>query len=282
MARITMHYEAFGEGRPLVVIPGWPDDWRVPADYLEPVFQDRPGWRRLYLDLPGRGRTRGEPWITTNDQVLDVVLELLDRLIDGEPFALAGHSAGAHLARALVRERASQVVGLLQVVPELPGDEVPSPVTLVADPALIERLAEEHGRETADAIAAFFVVQTNSVAEGATRLMPSFDSADRAFLDRLDPRLSGDVDPPREPFTQPALFLIGRQDSVVGYRGVFELAEAYPRASIAILDRAGHGLPWEQERLLRPLVDEWLRRVEDEVDASPGTTGSPGTLAVRE
>ena len=46
---ITVHYEAFGDGRPLVVLPGWPDDWQVPADYLEPVFRGRPGWRRFYL-----------------------------------------------------------------------------------------------------------------------------------------------------------------------------------------------------------------------------------------
>src|SRR5689334_6493224 len=119
--RITVHYESFGDGRPLVVLPGWPDDWRVPADYLEPVLAHRPGWRRIYLDLPGRGQTKGEAWITSNDQVLDVVLAVLDAIVPGERFALAGHSAGAHLARAILHRRAADIDGLLQVVPVIPG-----------------------------------------------------------------------------------------------------------------------------------------------------------------
>ena len=49
LAGITLHYETLGDGRPLVVLPGWPDDWRVPADYLEPVFVDLTG---LAADLP--------------------------------------------------------------------------------------------------------------------------------------------------------------------------------------------------------------------------------------
>src|SRR5262249_4485594 len=53
--RITVHYESLGDGRPLVVLPGWPDDWTVTAAYLEPAIPGRPGWRRIYIDLPGRG-----------------------------------------------------------------------------------------------------------------------------------------------------------------------------------------------------------------------------------
>ena len=47
LPEITVHYQVFGDGRPLVVLPGWPDDGSVPADYLEPVFDGRPGWRRI-------------------------------------------------------------------------------------------------------------------------------------------------------------------------------------------------------------------------------------------
>ena len=123
LSRITVHYESIGHGRPLVVLPGWPDDWTVPADYLEPVMRSRPGWRRIYLDLPGRGRTEGASWITTNDQVLEIVLQVLDRLIPGERFVVAGHSAGGYLARAVLHRRMALVDGLLQVVPEFPDDD---------------------------------------------------------------------------------------------------------------------------------------------------------------
>jgi pimeloyl-ACP methyl ester carboxylesterase len=93
---------------------------RVPADYVEPVFGERPGWRRIYLDLPGRGATTGEPWITTNDQVLDIVLRVIDQVVLSERFVLAGHAAGAHLARAVLRSRFGLVDGLSKSFPISP------------------------------------------------------------------------------------------------------------------------------------------------------------------
>jgi pimeloyl-ACP methyl ester carboxylesterase len=59
----------------------------------------------------------------------------------------------------------------------------------------------------------------------------------------------------------------GRQDSAVGYLGAWELLDHYPRATFAVLDRAGHALPHEQPELLRALVSEWLDRVREH--ASP-------------
>jgi pimeloyl-ACP methyl ester carboxylesterase len=265
LSRITVHYESFGSGRPLVVLPGWTDAWSVPADYLEPVFGADRRWRRIYLDLPGRGRTRGEPWITTNDQVLDIVLEVIEAVIPGERFVIAGHSAGGYLARAVLNRRMAVVDGLLQVVPVIdPDDEdVPEPTILVADQRLIERMKAEVGPETAAQLAAAMVVQSATVYERVKPLLPGMRSHDADFLAALTERLSPDVDRLTAPFGRPALFVLGRQDSVVGYRAALGLADAYPRATMAVLDRAGHGLPWEQEELFRSLVGEWLGRVED-------------------
>jgi hypothetical protein len=41
------------------------------------------------------------------------------------------------------------------------------------------------------------------------------------------------------------------------------LLDNYPRASFAVLDRAGHALAVEQKPLFRALVNEWLDRVEE-------------------
>jgi len=95
---ITVHYEAFGEGRPLVVLHGWGMDHRYMVSDVEPLFGQRDGWRRIYRDLPGHGLTPGPDWIANRDQELDIVLDLIDALVPGERFALAGSSAGAYLA----------------------------------------------------------------------------------------------------------------------------------------------------------------------------------------
>jgi pimeloyl-ACP methyl ester carboxylesterase len=103
---------------------------------MEPLFRDRQRWRRIYVDLPGRGETPGPKWLTTNDR----------------------------LVRPLVR---------------------------------------------------------------------------------------------------PALFVLGRQDSVTGYRSAWSMLESYPRATFAVLDRAGHALAYEQAPLFNALARDWLDRVEE-------------------
>jgi pimeloyl-ACP methyl ester carboxylesterase len=41
------------------------------------------------------------------------------------------------------------------------------------------------------------------------------------------------------------------------------LLEHYPRATFAVLDRAGHGLAHEQVALVTALLAEWLDRVAE-------------------
>ena len=268
LGRIEVHYEAFGEGRPLFVLPGWPDSWQVPADYLEPLFVDRPGWRRLYVDLPGRGETRAEPWIQSNDDVLDVVVDVIERLAPTGRLVLAGQSAGAYLARGVLRRLFDRVEGLLQVVPvvRVEEDVLPPQATIVASPVLVARLDEEFGHDIAEAFASRIVMQTSAVYGRFRALLPAMQTHDDAFLALLAAReqLSFDVDDASRPFARPALFVLGRQDAVVGFQSALELTSTYPRATMVVIDGAGHALPWEQPEQFRALVVAWLDRVESE------------------
>jgi pimeloyl-ACP methyl ester carboxylesterase len=74
---------------------------------------------------------------------------------------------------------------------------------------------------------------------------------------------SFDPDHPSRTFEKPTLILTGRQDAHVGYRDTFDIIELYPRATLAVLDRAGHALGVEQESLFHVLINEWLDRVEE-------------------
>jgi pimeloyl-ACP methyl ester carboxylesterase len=73
---------------------------------------------------------------------------------------------------------------------------------------------------------------------------------------------SFDIDDLEEPFPKPVLIIAGRQDSMVGYSDARQILVNFPRATVVVLDRAGHLLE-EKERLNRALVREWLDRVEE-------------------
>ncbi|MFD2469254.1 alpha/beta fold hydrolase [Amycolatopsis silviterrae] len=50
-----MHYVEHGSGTPVLAVHGWMPDHRLMTGCLEPVFARRPGFRRIYPDLPGMG-----------------------------------------------------------------------------------------------------------------------------------------------------------------------------------------------------------------------------------
>jgi pimeloyl-ACP methyl ester carboxylesterase len=70
-------------------------------------------------------------------------------------------------------------------------------------------------------------------------------------------------DRPQAAKTYPVLILAGRQDATAGHTDSCELVEHYPRATFAVLDRAGHALLHEQPALTQALVVEWLARVRE-------------------
>jgi pimeloyl-ACP methyl ester carboxylesterase len=45
-----------------------------------------------------------------------------------------------------------------------------------------------------------------------------------------------------------------------------QLLENFPRATFAVLDRAGHNLQIEQQLLFNSLINEWLDRVEEKLN----------------
>jgi len=266
---IAVYYEIHGEGRPILMLHGFWPDHHIMAGCMAPIFNKRDGWQRIYLDLPGMGKTKGPDWLVNSDQMLQVVLDFIDAILPGRHFTLAGLSYGAYLARGILHHRAAMVDGLAMIVPlivpSFADRDVPEHVTLVHDEGLIASLSPE-GKEEVEG---YYVVQSRQIWERTeAEVGVGVAAADEPFLDRLQGSgysFSFDPDAGSEQFEKPALLVMGRQDSVVGYRDAWGLIKKYPRASFAVLDRAGHNLQIEQEALFNCLVNEWLNRLEDEV-----------------
>jgi pimeloyl-ACP methyl ester carboxylesterase len=266
---ITVHYELLGEGRPIIMLHGWGCDHRYMVSDMEPVFRQRDGWKRIYLDLPGHGTSPGKDWITNQDKILDVVLDFIENIIPGQRFVVAGSSAGAYLARGVVHHRLASIDGLLLTVPLIEAADakrhVPSSVTLLADPALVSEL-EPDGTEWLFQIP---VIQSRKVFDYIrANFLSASKAGDQTFQAKIreDPAnyaFSFDVDALPKPCPAPTLIVTGRQDSVAGYRDAWEILDNYPRGTFVVIDRSGHFLDIEQEDLFHTLVGEWLDRVEE-------------------
>ncbi len=262
---ISVYYEIVGEGKPMIMLHGWPLDHRHLAAAMEPIFANRPGWKRIYLHLPGMGKTAGPDWMSSQDQVLDVLMAFIDQIIPGERFCVAGVSYGGYLVRGMVYRCAALIDGALMIVPAIVRDherrDVPPQTVIYKDVAFLETLDAELRAE----IESIAVVQDQKAATySGTLILPAVRAADMAFIERTNGRgFSFEADLTSVPLDKPALIITGRQDHVCGYKQAWDILEQFPRATFAVLDRAGHCLPNEQEPLFQALVSEWLDRVEE-------------------
>ena len=269
---LPIYYETYGSGRPIVMLHGYYPDHRLMTGCMEPIFAQRPGWLRLYPDLPGMGRTPAREWIAGTDQMLEVVLGFIDQVLPGGRFAVAGESYGGYLARGIVGRRPEQVTGLFLlcplIVPDAGRRRLPPRVTLVSDPELMASLPPADAAEFDDVA----VVQTAAHwARFCDEVLPGLRLADSPFLERLRANAYGftfDADTLPQPFERPGLIVAGRQDVSVGYRDAWDILEKYPRTTFAVLDKAGHDLQIEQAGVFDALVDEWLDRMEAEEGSS--------------
>jgi len=265
LENITIYYEIIGEGYPVLMLHGWNVDHRIMKGCIEPIFETRPNYKRIYFDLPGMGKTKGEGWIKGTDDYLKIIIEFVEKIIPTESFIVVGGSYGSYLARGLIKKKQELIDGVLFLVPVILPDEkqrdLPEPVVLVKDENVVSKLTPFE-REGFENVAT--VINQKVWERGKEEGMSGVTIADMPFLEKVRENygFSFDVDLINNKFTKPALFLLGRQDSSVGYRDAWKIIENYPRATFAILDTAGHILQIEQEELFNSLTNDWLNRVE--------------------
>lgn len=265
---VKINYEIYGEGIPILMIHGWDVDHRLMEGCMEPVFQEADAkWERIYFDLPGMGKTKGTPWINGPDKILDLVLGFIDAVIPNRHFLLAGESYGGYIARGLINKRAPDIDGLLLICPSTSGKKKGKFKVLEKDDKFLNSLTKED-RDYFEC-EGINVIRNRRVWERYKKeVLPGIKIADNSFLKNTlgqHSSFSFDADALKEPFVKPTLMLAGRQDSVVGYSGLWRIIESYPRASFVLLDKAGHALQIEQDVLFTDAVKEWLSRVSAEL-----------------
>lgn len=250
---VSLHYVERGNGVPLVALHGAGVDHREIEAAFEPVLPEA-GYRRIYPDLPGMGRST-TAGLSGNDDVVTLLSEFADRVI-GAPFLLVGHSYGAYLARGLAALRPELVLGLALLCPvgERTG-EVPVHEPVRQDADTYDQL-DPSQRAGFDE---YFVVRTPATARRyREHVAPAGALVDEAALGHIFTNWAIDVG--REDSNWPSLVVAGRRDATAGYVDAVDLLERYPKATLAIVEGAGHALMHERPELLAALVADWLER----------------------
>ena len=249
---MTVHHVEHGSGVPLVALHGAGVDHREMEAAVEAVVPA--GYRRIYPDLPGMGRSTAEG-LNGNDDVVRRLGDFLEHLAAG-PVLLLGHSYGAYLARGVAARRPDAVRGLALLCPAAERSRnVPEHQVVHQDADAYDEL--EPGQRAG--FDEYFVVRTRATARRyRDHVLPGTTTVDQAALERIF--AAWEVDVGSTPFAAPTLIVAGRRDSSVGYADAVDLVEQYPRATLAVVDDAGHALVHERPDVFATLLADWLGR----------------------
>ena len=265
LANGSINAEIIGSGQPILIMHGGGLDHHYMVDALEPVFEGLSGWQRVYIDLPGHGLSTVDETVATQDDVLNLINAFANIAFAGEKFAVIGESRGSYHAIGLVHTRPNDISGMMLVVADdMPGRSVdwrPKHQTFVEMPK--EEMA--HASPEAQDRASRRGVQKAEILEKIDRSkVPASGLADQRLAQTIQENFnfSFNVSDPAVSFERPCLIVNGRQDAMAGYQDMLDGIERYPRATLAVLDCAGHSLAWERPELFKALTIDWLHRMQ--------------------
>ncbi|GAA1718865.1 alpha/beta hydrolase [Brachybacterium phenoliresistens] len=252
-----------GSGLPLLMIHGNGVDHRLLLP-LDEALAAAGALERIYLDLPGFGRTAPLDGPGGLPEIADWLEEAAAELIGEASFAVLGNSMGGLLARELAarhRERCAGIALLAPVVdPVREHRRLPPRTVLRTDPELLAAL------DAADA-ADYAEMAVEQSAAGwerfAAAALPGIRAADPGAGERLGARyaLPAQPDDRLAGIDVPVLVVAGRQDHVVGFEDQQDLAARFPHASSAVLDRAGHNVHLDQPEQVAAMLRAWAGQV---------------------
>jgi len=267
--------EEHGAGQPLILLPWFGLDHAVMAAACEPALAGT-AWRRIYLDLPGTGKSA--PVAPNTDAVADAVERAVSELAGPGPVAVVGCSYGGYLAAELARRDPARFAAILLIcsgVRITPADRDLSGVRAAdPEPGWLDSVPEQLSSHFERAVGC-------QSAEVGARMGAAFAAnaeTDGSYLRELQatgyPLSTEDA---LSSIRAWVTVISGGSDQICGYRDQFALvsainaaaggegAERPARARAAdyvCLGDIGHYLPFEQPARFKTLLLDWLVRVQ--------------------
>ena len=262
-----VYYEEFGEGKPILIIHGLACNIELMKGCIEPIFKKVNGYKRIYIDLLGMGKSNNcSLEYASSDKILEMLLSFIKEKMDKE-FLLIGESYGGYLSRGIVSKCYKNIDGLMLLCPMIIPDDskrtLPKRNLKFYDKKFLESL-DKNKREL---FSEYMIITNEKLYKRFEKeVISGIEQANNNFIEKLRENYSFTFNVDEEikkiNFSKPSLFIDFRQDNAVVYHDLYNLLEDYPRASFIILDTAGHNLQIEQEEVFNSLFLNWLERIE--------------------
>jgi len=261
-----IYYQEFGQGKPLLCLHGFPEDHRTMKGCIEPLFSDESNYRRIYIDLPGMGKSPKHPNINNADDMLNILEKFINKIIGEQNFLLVGLSYGGYLSFGLAYHLSKKIDGIFLICPCVVSEhnkrELPVKKTAYIDDSLIERMSSDVEFEGFMMFAV--VVNEDTWHRYKEEILPGLEAADTEFTEAYQKDGYGFSFEDKVKvlaIDKPVHVLTGRQDNCVGYKDTWLITQNFSNLTFATLADAGHNLQIEQPEFFNFYFNDWLSKI---------------------
>ncbi len=257
--RLPSETRSPAEGRDVLLVHGLTTDRRILVEACDEVLA-RAGLRRIYLDLPGHGASRGNPGRAGADDLVDALAAFV-RATCAQPPLVVAYAFGAYLAQGLVP--LVELSGLCLLCPVVEADfgKRTTPPRFIA--AHDEELPFSGDEREPPAFLEVAVRQTREVlARFQAVVHPANAAIDGDVVGAVRARyaMARPYAHALPAFERPVAIACGRHDHWVGFEDACRLARMLPRSSLTVVPDCGQLLPLEAPDAVRAVLVEWLAR----------------------
>ena len=230
-------FRAEGSGTPIVLLHGFCEDSTVWDEYKSSLLEA--AYQVVAIDLPGFGRSEAIPSITI-EQMAEAVQGVLIKIGLGKSIVI-GHSMGGYVSLAFARRFPEMLLGLGLFHSHPYADTEAKKEGRLKSAAFIHR--QGHALFVKQLIPALFAPKfardNTLLIEKLSYQAAQYPSAGIiAALEAMAQR--PDESETLAKLAVPALFIIGKKDTVIPADQSLEQIHLPPLASIHILDHVGH------------------------------------------
>lgn len=269
--KIKINYEIIGSGIPILIIHGLGCDMRLMKGCIEPIFNNdinNKKYKRIYIDLPGMGYSEGNIEYASSDKIVEILNDFVKKIIN-EKFILIGESYGGYLSRGLLLNYINEILGLMLLCPVINPIQkeriLPKKNIKEKEEKFLKTLSLEEKKKFLD----FSVIATKKVYNRHKKeIEVGIKLANIKFIRELrkNYKFSLNVDEIiGENFYKPTLFIVGKEDNIVGYVEAEKLSKNYKNCKYELVENAGHNLQIEQEEIFNKLTINWIKEIENKL-----------------
>ncbi|MGE7279827.1 alpha/beta fold hydrolase [Staphylococcus saprophyticus] len=211
-------------------------------------------FKRLYIDLPGMGKTTNYDDIISADDILESLINFINKNFSNEKIIIVGESYGGYLARGLMSQLKDQVIGAFFICPVI----IPNKnLRTIPYPDTESKITSHNSEPNYDNEIKNKTDKTKK--QYSEEILRPFKIANKKHVNKLEQNYSFKkykID--NQVFLGPVYFLMGLLDNVTGYEDAFKLKNLYPNCEYHVINSAGHYIQIDKQEYSVKLLNSWL------------------------